>query len=109
MVLNKKVEAAAIDSTALVCNKNMLHNGGKDIVVLTSFGPYSPYAIVINSRLNPDLKKKILNAFQKMSGDNTRFNRYGLVRFVENHKDLYLIEKQFVSNVGTKFGDVPYY
>lgn len=51
MVLTKQVDVATIDSSALICNRRFLHNGGKDVVVLKSFGPYSPYAVVINSRI----------------------------------------------------------
>lgn len=108
MVLNKKVEAAAIDAAALVCNKNQLHNGAKDVVTLASYGPFAPYAIVINSRIEPQLRQQFIRAFQTMSGD-PRFQPFGLLKFSDNRPDLYDVEKKLINNVSSKLGKVPYY
>lgn len=52
MVLTKQVDVATVDANALTANKRFLHNGAKDVTILTSFGPFAPYAIVTNTRIN---------------------------------------------------------
>lgn len=109
MVLSKKVEAAAIDAAALTCHRHLLHNSARDVVTLVSYGPYSPYAIVVNKKLDPQLKKKITNSFLNINADNSKFHKFGLLKFAANSKDLYDVEKQLISNVTLKSGEIRYY
>lgn len=52
MVLSKRAEWAAVDSTTLLYAKNFLEEGGKDIITLVTLGRLPPYPIVINSRIS---------------------------------------------------------
>ena len=54
MVHTKQAEAAAIDANTLTHNREYLQDGGKDVQVLCSFGPFPPYPIVVNSRLDSE-------------------------------------------------------
>ncbi|GLV34582.1 hypothetical protein CBL_09063 [Carabus blaptoides fortunei] len=109
MVLTKQVDVATVDANALTANKRFLHNGAKDVVVLTSFGPFAPYAIVINTRINGDLKNKIIAALKKINGKQALFDKFGLIGFVPNHADFYDKEKQFMKTLKSEMSSVPYY
>lgn len=109
MVLSKKVDAAAIDAAALTCHRSLLHNGARDVVTLASYGPFSPYAIVVNTRLDAQLKRKIINAFLEMNADHPKFQKFGLVKFTTNNTDRYDAEKQLVQDTSLKLGGIPYY
>uniref|UniRef100_A0A1B6E2R6 Solute-binding protein family 3/N-terminal domain-containing protein n=1 Tax=Clastoptera arizonana TaxID=38151 RepID=A0A1B6E2R6_9HEMI len=106
MVLQKQVEAAAVDSNTLAYYKKLLVDGGKDIFVLDSLGPLPPYPILVNSRMNDELKQKIQNAFLKISDTRLwgeRIDKFGISHFTANYKDVYQIERDIqeaVKNTG---------
>ncbi|XP_049807482.1 uncharacterized protein LOC126250043 [Schistocerca nitens] len=92
MVLTKQAEAAAVDSNTLAYNKRYLQDQGKDVLVLDSIGPLPPYPIVVNSRMDGELKETIVRAlksFDKSEIWQTKFAQYGIQKFVTNHVDSY--------------------
>ncbi|XP_068085021.1 probable phosphite transport system-binding protein PtxB [Anabrus simplex] len=102
MVLTKQAEAAAVDANTLAYNKKYLQDGGKDILVLDSLGPLPPYPIVINSRLKDDMKKKLTQAFMKISDNklwSSQLKKYGLSKFVPNCLEVYEMERDIQSAV----------
>lgn len=109
MVLNKKVDAAAIDAAALTSHRGLLHNGARDVVTLASYGPYSPYAIVVNKRLGSQLKAKIITSLLKINAENPTFIKFGLIKFTENKKELYDVEKKLLNKFIPKIGGIRYY
>ncbi|XP_069684199.1 probable phosphite transport system-binding protein PtxB isoform X2 [Periplaneta americana] len=112
MVLTKQAEAAAVDANTLAYNKKYLQDGGKDIQVLDSIGPLPPYPIVINSRMDGNLKKKILQAILKMPETRlwgSRLKNFGILKFVPNSQDAYEKEREIQDAVKNLSLGIRYY
>lgn len=79
MVLNKQVDAAAVDANclALFLDRNPYYRD--KLVVLESWGPLPPYPVVVRRELSEELKKSIADTLLTMHKDETGANE--LVKF----------------------------
>lgn len=85
MVLSKKAEWAAVDSTTLLYSKKFMYDGGKDIIKLETLGRLPPYPIVVNAKLPAEIKKAITDALLNLSQNwKSKLAKFGLVKFVVN-------------------------
>ncbi|NP_001155473.1 uncharacterized protein LOC100161110 [Acyrthosiphon pisum] len=91
-VQDKQVIAAGRRLDGLLQLQNVLHKDADDITVLDSVGALPPYAIVCGKYLNGDLKSRIVGALLKATITRSwkvQFERFGLIKFVENSNDAY--------------------
>lgn len=65
-VIEKKVEAAAVDANSLAFFLKKNPDLAKEIDVLTSWGPLPPYACVVRSNLNDAVKSSLHNCLYEM-------------------------------------------
>lgn len=102
MILDKKADAAAVDSN---CLKNFLTQhpeAKKNLQVLESWGPLAPYPILINKRVDGDLKAQIILALQNMHQDMTwspRLAKFNVQRFTPISSDVYDKDRQLLQQI----------
>lgn len=92
MVIQRKVDAAAVDSNAL---KHYLaaneHNSGQ-LSVLTSWGPLPPTPLLVNSHIGTEAEKLIVETLLAMHTTpkgRQILAQYGVVKFAENYSANY--------------------
>uniref|UniRef100_A0A1W7R9W8 Putative phosphite transport system-binding protein PtxB n=1 Tax=Hadrurus spadix TaxID=141984 RepID=A0A1W7R9W8_9SCOR len=69
MVLNKKVDAAAVDSNCFALYMDKHLEARKEAVVLESWGMLTPYPFVVNACMPNNLKKQIVDILLHMHQD----------------------------------------
>ncbi|XP_041979653.1 uncharacterized protein LOC121733455 [Aricia agestis] len=91
MVLTKRAEWAAVDSTTLLYSKKFMQDGGRDITTLETLGRLPPYPVVVNSRLSDELKKSIVETLLTLPHTKWKneFAKFGIIKFDANHDGAY--------------------
>lgn len=77
MVINKKVDAAAVDANCLALFLERNSHVADEIKVLTSWGPLPPYPFVVNSKLDESVKSDIMKCLLNMHQDHEGLKRLG--------------------------------
>jgi len=112
MVLNKKVDAAAIESN---CLKIFLDRNPKyrdDIVSLTSWGPIPPHPLVVSADMPEFLQKEIMDTLLHMHEDSIakeKLEKYGIKCFAPISETELWAEKDFTEQINEMDFEVRYY
>lgn len=88
MVIQRKVDAAAVDSNAL--KHYLAANGhqGDQLIVLTSWGPLPPVPLLVNSHIGEEAEKRIVETLLAMhttAKGRQVLSQYGVVKFAVNN------------------------
>ncbi|XP_060803114.1 uncharacterized protein LOC106133026 [Amyelois transitella] len=92
MVLSKQAEWAAVDSTTLLYSKKYMQDGGKDIILLETLGRLPPYPIVVNKKLDAQVKSAVSDALLTLPQTTAwkqRFAKFGVLKFETNNDESY--------------------
>lgn len=85
LVLNRQVDATAVDSNCLQIFLERNPNFKNQIHVLTSLGPLPPYPIVVNKNMSEELKTEIVEALLQMHTQPkwaNKLSKYKVRKFV---------------------------
>jgi len=100
LILERKCDAAAVDSTVLGLFLEKNPHFKNDLHVLTSWGPLPAYPIVVNSHLSPLAEELIVQALSSMHQTVEGIdclNKYRIVKFTPNSSLNYaFLSGQFV-------------
>lgn len=99
MVLNKKVDAAAIDANCFHLYLDKNPEARKEVFVLQSWGMLSPYPFVVRSNLSNSLKEAIVNTLLHMHMDPKGaklLSPYRVKRFAEVCQDDFANEQDLI-------------
>ncbi|XP_064612268.1 uncharacterized protein LOC135476247 [Liolophura sinensis] len=112
MVLEKKVDAASVDSTCLHSLMKKDPSLKKSICVITSLGPMPIHPTVFNTRLSDDLKTRITSAMLTMHEFpkwKERLGEFNLRGFVPTDMSLYQLETSLREVVKSLSVNTAYY
>ncbi|XP_067134291.1 uncharacterized protein [Centruroides vittatus] len=101
MVLNKKVDAAAIDSNCFSLYMDKNSQARKEVFVLQSWGMLTPYPIVVRPTLPNSLKRSIVDALLQMHMDPKGakiLSGFGVRRFAKISQDDFSNEQDLIEN-----------
>lgn len=100
MVLQRKVDAAAVDSTALKHFLAANSHQRDQLQVLTSWGPLPPVAILVNSHIGEEAEKLIVETLMAMHTTpkgRQILEQYSVQKFAVNSADNYAhIARSFI-------------
>ena len=103
MVLQRQVDAAAVDSTALGHFLAANSHQSDQLMVLTSWGPLPPVAILLNSHIGAEAEKLIVETLLSMHTTpqgRQILARYSVQKFAVNSADNYAhLSKTYIKKV----------
>jgi len=112
MVLNKQVDATAVDSNCLQVFLDRNPSLRDEISVLTSWGPLPPYPIVVNKNMPQNLRNEIVDALLCMHEDHdamVKLAKYKVLKFAKITQDQFIAQNDSSKNAIGMDYEVRYY